>query len=175
MLLAKILFGISWRHYHHYYTPCKFLTLALTGGLLQEFEWQQVFRTLLSILTDLKQCKGLDDLDSSFDFQSLRSFFQAIDITVTLMFHYFFNSLTRSKCLSFPLLFFWLCDPPGVFWLCYGQSDRLRNRCKRVRTLVVLFRSLSDKYPWERYEPPYPPSYGLNRTTTVLLGEWLWH
>ena len=21
----------------------------------------------------------------------------------------------------------------------------------------------------------YPPSYGLNSTTTVLLGEWLWH
>ena len=26
------------------------------------------------------------------------------------------------------------------------------------------------KYPWERYEPPYPPSYGLDSTTTVLLG-----
>ena len=38
-----------------------------------------------------------------------------------------------------------------------------------------LLLSLSDKYPWERYEPPYPPSYGLNSTTTVLLGEWLWH
>ena len=23
--------------------------------------------------------------------------------------------------------------------------------------------------------PPYPPSYGLNSATTVLLGEWLWH
>ena len=31
------------------------------------------------------------------------------------------------------------------------------------------------KYPWERYEPSYPPSYGLNSSTTVLLGEWLWH
>ena len=30
-------------------------------------------------------------------------------------------------------------------------------------------------YPWDRYEPPYPPSYGLNSITTVLLGEWLWH
>ena len=40
---------------------------------------------------------------------------------------------------------------------------------------VALLRSLSGKYPWERYEPPYPPSYGLNSTTTVLLGEWLWH
>ena len=26
-----------------------------------------------------------------------------------------------------------------------------------------------------KYEPPYPPSYGLNSTTPVLLGEWLWH
>ena len=23
--------------------------------------------------------------------------------------------------------------------------------------------------------PSYPPSYGLNSTTIVLLGEWLWH
>ena len=28
--------------------------------------------------------------------------------------------------------------------------------------------------PWESYEPPYPPSYGLNSTSTFLLGEWLW-
>ena len=40
---------------------------------------------------------------------------------------------------------------------------------------VALLRSLSGKYPWERYEPPYPPSYGLNSTTTVLLEEWLWY
>ena len=33
----------------------------------------------------------------------------------------------------------------------------------------------SGKYPWKRYEPPYPPSHGLNSTTAVLLGEWLWH
>ena len=26
-----------------------------------------------------------------------------------------------------------------------------------------------------RYEPPYPPCYGLNSTTTVLQGDWLWH
>ena len=58
---------------------------------------------------------------------------------------------------------------------CNGESDGLRNRSKRVRTPVTLLRSLSGKYPWERYEPPYPPSDGLNSTTTVLLGEWLWH
>ena len=38
-----------------------------------------------------------------------------------------------------------------------------------VPTPVGLLRSLSGKYPWERYEPPYPPSYGLNSTTAVLL------
>ena len=27
----------------------------------------------------------------------------------------------------------------------------------------------------ERYEPSYPPSYGLNSTTTVLRWEWIWH
>ena len=26
-----------------------------------------------------------------------------------------------------------------------------------------------------RYKLPYPPSYELNSTTTVLLGEWRWH
>ena len=54
-----------------------------------------------------------------------------------------------------------------------GESDGLRNRCKRD-TLVTLLRSILGKYPWERYEPTYPPSYGLNCTTTVLPGEWLW-
>ena len=52
-----------------------------------------------------------------------------------------------------------------------GKSDGLRNRSTRVRTPVALLCSLSGKYPWERYEPPYPPSYGLNSTTNVLLGE----
>ena len=42
---------------------------------------------------------------------------------------------------------------------------------REFRTPVTLLRSLSGKYPWERYEPPSPPSYGLNSTATVLLGE----
>ena len=40
---------------------------------------------------------------------------------------------------------------------------------------IALSRSLSNKSPWERYETPCPPSYGLNNTTTVLLEGWLWH
>ena len=60
------------------------------------------------------------------------------------------------------------------------KSSRDRSVCKkncsnRVRTPVALLHSLSGKYPWERYEPPYPPSYGLNSTTTVLLEGWIWH
>ena len=61
----------------------------------------------------------------------------------------------------------WEC-PRGVMVI---KNDRLQNRSKRVRIPAVLLRSLSGKYAWERYEPPYPPSYGLNSTTTVLLGE----
>ena len=45
----------------------------------------------------------------------------------------------------------------------------LRILSKQVRTPVALLRSLSGKYSWERYEPPYPSSYGLNSATTVLL------
>ena len=51
----------------------------------------------------------------------------------------------------------------------------LRNRSERVQTPVTLFRSLSDKHPWERYETPYPPCYGSNSTTILLLERWLWH
>ena len=54
---------------------------------------------------------------------------------------------------------------------CNGQSAGLRNRSKWVRTPVLLLRLVSDKYSRERYEPPYPPSYGLNSTTTVLIGQ----
>ena len=56
-----------------------------------------------------------------------------------------------------------------MFSWCHGLSAGLRNRSTRVQNPVALLRSLSDKYSWERYKPPYPPNYGLNSTTTVLL------
>ena len=34
---------------------------------------------------------------------------------------------------------------------------------------LQLIRLLSDKYLWERHEPPYPPSYGLDSTTTAQV------
>ena len=40
------------------------------------------------------------------------------------------------------------------------QSNGQRNRSTQVRTLVALLRLLSDKYPWERHEPPDPPAMG---------------
>ena len=46
---------------------------------------------------------------------------------------------------------------------------------KRVRTPVAILRYLSDKYPWERYEPSYHPRYGLKSTTIVLLEGWICH
>ena len=54
---------------------------------------------------------------------------------------------------------------------CNGYRAGLRNHSTRVRTPIALLRSLSGKYSWEMYEPPCSPSHGLNRTTTVLLGE----
>ena len=39
----------------------------------------------------------------------------------------------------------------------------------------MLLQPLLDKYFWERYECPYPPSYLLNRITTVLQQGRLWH
>ena len=45
----------------------------------------------------------------------------------------------------------------------------LQNHRIRVWIPDMLLCSLLDKYPWERYEPPYPPIFGLNNTTTVLL------
>ena len=69
------------------------------------------------------------------------------EVTATLSF--------MSQCLLLFTLSNWC--PRGVM----VKSDELRNRSTRVRTPVALLRSLSGKYPWERYEPPYSPSsYG---------------
>ena len=55
---------------------------------------------------------------------------------------------------SFPN-YIWGC-PRGVM----VKSVGLRNRSTRVRTPVALLRSLSGKYPRERYEPLILPAMG---------------
>ena len=54
-----------------------------------------------------------------------------------------------------------------------GVMVKAQNCGKQVQTSVTLLHLLSDKYTWERHEPPYPSSYGLNNTTSVLLEEWI--
>ena len=44
-----------------------------------------------------------------------------------------------------------------------------------VRKFKLQLRLLSEKYPWERYEPPYPFIYGLNGIMAVLLEGWIRH
>ena len=63
----------------------------------------------------------------------------------------------------------------GVSSWCNGYCNGLQNHSEQVPTPVALLCSVLGKYPWERYECPYPPSYESNSTTTVLLGEGLWH
>ena len=79
-----------------------------------------------------------------------------------------------------PLGCAWLQSPTSI-WLVYTVQVKSVRVCPGVMakaldcgsewvwTPVALLHSLLDKYPWERYEAPYSPSYGLNSTTTVLL------
>ena len=65
------------------------------------------------------------------------------------------------------------------FRMLCGQSEihiHIDNggvRCVIVKTLdcgIVLSRSIMFTFRlWKIYKPPYPPSYGLNSTTTILL------
>ena len=64
------------------------------------------------------------------------------------------------------------------YWYIYGGESfcgELWPESKQVQTPIMLLCSLSDSYPGERYEPPYPSNYGLNSTSTVLLQGWLLH
>ena len=94
------------------FTPWQFFTLALADGLS---EWQQVY----SILQESSQYSGRSQPCCSLDcLHSSCVFFKSsspstnplvtvprasitIGIIVTFMFHSFFNSLTRSRYLSF--------------------------------------------------------------------------
>ena len=89
----------------------EFFTSVLADGLSLEFKWQQVSRTLLSILAILNHAvvwmvstPPLTSKSSSLFNNPLVTVPKAlitIGIIVTFMFHSFFNSLTRSRYLSF--------------------------------------------------------------------------
>ena len=94
------------------FTPLEFLTSVLADGFSLEFEWQQVSsRTLLSILAVL--CNAVIWIVSNHPptSKSSRSFNNPLVIVpkapitigtiVTFMFQSFFNSLARSRYLSF--------------------------------------------------------------------------
>ena len=61
----------------------------------------------------------------------------------------------------------WQCYISHQFWRKSswgnGKSDGLRDCTNQVRTPVAPLCSLLDKPPWERYEPPYPTIFGLNK------------
>ena len=91
----------------------------------------------------------------------------------------------RTKILKCHLIFYW---PLTVRFYYTHQKLKACPRGVMVKAMdcriVVSEFVLQSRYfvhfrantlGKERYEPLYPPSYGLNSTTTVLLREWLWH
>ena len=102
-----------------FFTPWEFFTLALADGLslnLSNIKSPQASRRLFSILADLNNAlvwtvstlpvisKSSSPCTSSLVIEP--RVWITIDITVTFMFHSFFNSLARSGYLSFFSFFF---------------------------------------------------------------------
>ena len=100
-----------------------------------------------------------------------RSFFQAAVVSI-LLYECTTRTLTKRlekklddnyrRKLRAILNKSWQQHPQGTNYTATCLPSRnagLWNRSKRVRTLVALLRSLYDKYPGERYEPPYPLGY----------------
>ena len=113
-ILADIIASIMMLHH---FTPCKFFILALADELSLESEWQQIPRTLLSILADLSHAVvwnvSIHPLISSSSNLFSKPLviilitLATIGITVTLMFHNFlFSSKVQVFLLSFHFLLF---------------------------------------------------------------------
>ena len=97
-------------YYNDHFTPWEFFPSALADGLLSDSK-SQVSRTLLSILADLNNAvvsmvsaHPIISKSSSLCTNLLMIIPRApitIGITITFMFHSFFNSLVRLRYLSF--------------------------------------------------------------------------
>ena len=93
------------------FTPLEFFTTVLAEGFSPEFEWQQVSRTRLRILAVLSNTviwivsTRPPTSKSSMAFNNPLVIVPGAPITigtiVSFMFHSFFNSLARSRHLSF--------------------------------------------------------------------------
>ena len=100
-----------WKQFKLLYTPWEFFTSVLANDLSLEFERQRVSWTLLTILADLNNAvvwmvfiRPVISKSSSRFNNPLMTVLRApitIGIIVTFMFHSFFNSLARSRYLSF--------------------------------------------------------------------------
>ena len=123
--------GCSYNSVNYYFTPCEFFKPVLTGSFSLKFAFDQVFRTLLSILHDLKSsvvwmanillllvsCSYIPftrPVSSRFSFWfliPLVSFpspcaLTIIGITTAFVLNSFFNNLEKSKYLSIFLFSF---------------------------------------------------------------------
>ena len=57
-----------------------------------------------------------------------------------------------------------------VQWLNRWTAESYLASSNSSRAITITFGQI----PWERYEPPYPPSYGLNSITDDFLERWFW-
>ena len=106
--------------YYNYYIPHEFYIPLLAGGLSLESEWQQVSSDLQDSSgwsSQFQECRTLDNLDSSSDFQFIQSFFQAFwTVQSALIIFHCFLVLWQglSICWSFRFLLFLFCSRPGL-------------------------------------------------------------
>ena len=75
----------------------------------------------------------------------------------------FWLYIQKKHCFLWMILIVWIDPMNTLFFHIY------------IYIYKYILRPLSGKHSRGRYETPYPSSYGLNSTITVLLGEWLCH
>ena len=127
---------------------------------LNDTKYPQVSRTLLRILADLNvvvlMVSGLLFLQPLF-----RSF---EDCSKHTNYNWYFSNLHVPEGFFFFFFFFFFGKVQAfvnlfVFFYFYSASPPPTIKSTKWQIHFYLLRSLSDKYPWEMYEPPYSPDY----------------